>query len=138
MNITMNKKTEKILEKCTKISRKISILAVVFFISFALISLLANYLEHIESSWILIETTAKILLIFTLVTVLISWLTPGIFIILFHPEVSHAWLQGIRPSFSKKDWDQQSNIEKAYTYFISLLLFGFTIFGIVALIINEI
>ena len=62
----------------------------------------------------------------------VSWITPGILIILRVPWLAQAWLRGIDPfAYTDKPWEQLSTIQRFSVYFVSLLLSTFAVTGII-------
>jgi hypothetical protein len=75
----------------------------------------------------------------SLVLLVISWITPGILILMGLPWLARAWHRGINPILdSDIPWEQLSNAQKFLTYFWSLLISGFTLLAIIGLIIQAI
>ena len=72
----------------------------------------------------------------SLVLIAVSWILPGIFILLRRPWLARAWLRGIMPSISSTPWEELSRGAVFFTYFHSILISGFMLLAIISFIIN--
>lgn len=69
----------------------------------------------------------------------VSWITSGIFVILWRPWLAHAWLYGINPiMISSKPWTQLSDLAKIGISAQSLIMALFASVGLIMTITNTI
>jgi hypothetical protein len=69
----------------------------------------------------------------------VSWVTPGILIVLRVPWLAHAWLRGINPiAVPSTPWEQLSGGRKASIYFYAIGISALTLFAIVGFILYTI
>jgi hypothetical protein len=71
----------------------------------------------------------------SLILLAISWLMPGILILLGVPWFAHAWLRGINPiGISSRPFEQMSNGEIFLIYFYSIIISAFMVVAIIAFV----
>ena len=71
-----------------------------------------------------------------LILLAVSWIMPGIFVVLGKPQLAHKWLRRINPVvISATPWGQLSGRQKLFTYIWSLTISGFTLFAVIAVIL---
>ena len=76
------------------------------------------FLFYLEIKWLSAISGALLML-----AVLISWLTPGIFILFGRPWFAHAWLRGINPfAYSAISWDHVSSGVKVAVFIQSIIM----------------
>jgi len=132
----MKEKSETIIQRYTLISRGVFYSAC---IAIFLAWLNAQVITFLGLKWRLLEVIGTLLILFMALMLIISWITPGILIVLRSPWLAQAWLRGINPfAISAAPWEQLSNGKKLLIYFWSLLLSGFTLLTIIGLIIQSI
>ena len=91
-----------------------------------------------ELTWKWLGVLDSILTAVIFILLIISWITPGILVILGTPQLVHAWLRGINPiGVRNKPWEELSDIEKVLIYFWAILLSGFTILAIVGFFLSN-
>ena len=127
-------KSESVANQTVKVSRRI--FWVLFTIFFLLAGLLNELTEIFNLNWF------RVFLPFiggiSLISLVISWVMPGIFILIGKPWLAHAWLRGINPiAVSANPWDQLSDWQKLLTYIWSFIFSGFTLLAISAVIIQA-
>jgi hypothetical protein len=114
----MEWKSESIANKTKVVSRRISWLFFpMFFIGAGLMTEVARIdgLKLLGSLSPFVGGTSLILLA-------ISWLMPGVFLLLGVPWLAHAWLRGINPiAVPSTPWEQMSPGGKIFVYFHSIL-----------------
>ena len=139
MRETMSKKqtdwkSESVVNQTVKISRRI--LWVLFIIFFLLAGLLNELTEIFNLNWL------RVFLPFiggiSLISLAISWVMPGILILIGKPWLARAWLRGINSiAVSATPWEQLSGWQKLLTYIWSFIFSGFTLLAISAVIIQA-
>lgn len=108
----MDENKERVAIEISKLSRNI-------FISLFVFLLLGLVSSLVQLKWL-----AIIFGILFMLLALLSWITPGIFIVFGKPWLAHAWLRGINPLVvSGKQWNQLSVFVKFLIYFWSVLFF---------------
>ena len=117
------------VQRVTKISSRIFYSSILIFASWALFSRIFRTLL-LRWTWLgLVGTT---LLVIAELLVVISWITPGILLILGMPQYTHAWLRGINPvAIQNKSWEELRYMQKVLICFWAILLSGFTLLGVV-------
>ena len=89
-------------------------------------------LRYFKLEWQWLNVIGSFLTIVALLLLIISWIMPGILILLGVPWVAHAWIRGINPiTVPSTPWEQMSSERKTSIYLYSILISGFTIFAIV-------
>jgi len=133
------KNPEITVQKFTSVSGKFIVFVIVFFFLSGVISAVTTYLEL---KWIWLEAIAKMLILCALLLLGVSWITPGLLIILGVPNFAHAWLRGLSPIwfsniwFSNKPWEKLSGDEKFPIYSSAIALSAVTLFAIVGFILQ--
>ena len=93
-----------------KMSRKVIVLFFLFFFSYGVI---AGILIFLELKWKWLEVVDISLLLISEILLAISWITPGILLVLRTPWLAHAWLEGMSiMNVSYIPWEQVSALEK--------------------------
>ncbi len=113
----------------TKISSRTFYSSILIFASCALFSRVFRTLL-LRWTWLgLVSTT---LLVIAELLLVISWITPGVLLILGKPQYTHAWLRVINPVvIQNKPWEELRYIQKVLICFWAILLSGFTLLGVV-------
>ncbi len=120
----------------TQISGRIFLSSMLIFCISALIGI---PLQILGLQWKWLEILGSIFLLFAFVLLGISWITPGILLILGVPWFTHAWLRGINPwAIWNKPWEELSDIQKVLIYFWAILFSGFTLLAVVAFTIQNV
>ena len=103
-----------------------------------LLIILAGTLSALNAyvNWKWLEIPGSILTAVIFILFIISWITPGLLVVLGTPQLVHAWLRGIL-GVRNKSWEELSDIEKVLIYFWAILLSGFTVLAIVGLILQD-
>ena len=115
--------------KLVSISRRIFYASVIFMLSPVLLFISTN-------SWL--EFIAGRLFLIGAILMLISWVTPGIFVFLGMPSLTLAWLKGMTPlGYSVRPWDKLSSSEKISIYFYSMVTFIAAIAIVILTILNT-
>jgi hypothetical protein len=129
----MSQEHQSTVQRFTYISRNI------FYSSLLIFCLSAVFgIFLLEISWMWFEVIGRVLLVFSVGLLVISWITPGILILLGKSWLAHAWLRGINPvAIWKTPWEQSSGFQKFLVYFWSILFSGFTLFGIIGFILQS-
>jgi hypothetical protein len=123
------------VEKTFLASRRIFWSCMLLIILAGSIGVLIKYSE-LTWSWLGIFDSILTAVIFLLL--IVSWITPGILVILGTPQLVHAWLRGINPvGVRNKPWEELSDIERVLIYFWALLLPAFTLLAIVGFILSS-
>lgn len=82
-------------------------------------------------------TKISLLVYFGMILASISWITPGILIVLNFPWFAQFWLRGINSFwFSGDPWDQLTGWKKFTIYFFSILFSSTAIIAIASYIIH--
>ncbi len=69
--------------------------------------------------WLISSLTIILMILFC-----VSWITPGILIILGHPNLAYAWNHGINPlGFSDTPWELLSSKQRRSVYVKSMITF---------------
>jgi hypothetical protein len=132
----MKQNSEYLVQKFNSISRKIF---VSFLVLFFLGGAIGASLRSLHVTWKWLEIISIILLAISVLLLAISWITPGILILLRVPWLAHAWLRGINPvAISDTPWKQLSGFQKFYFCFMSIVISGITLFGIVTFTLQGI
>ena len=129
----MKWKSETVLEKIILISRRIfwSFMALFF-----LTGLMNEFAEHYAIKWlqVIVPFVGNI----SLILLVISWIMPGIFILLGTPWLSRAWLRGVNPIvISAEPWDRLSVGNKLLTYFWSITISIFILLATIGFLIHT-
>lgn len=120
------------VQRVAYISRNIFYSFMLIFVTVFVIS----FLLEISGTWF--ELIGRVLLVFSVGLLVISWITPGILILFGKPWLAHAWLRGINPvAIWDTPWEQSSGLQKFLIYFWSILFSGFTLFGIIGFILQS-
>ena len=132
----MKQNSEYLVQKFNSTSKKIFIS---FMVLFFLGGAIGASLQSLHVTWKWLEIISITLLAISVLLLAISWITPGILILLRVPWLAHAWLRGINPvAISNTSWEQLSGFQKVLIYFGSILISSFTLFGIVTFILRGI
>ena len=101
-------------------------------------ALLGIPLQILELTWRWFDIFGGVLIAIAMLLLVISWVTPGILIILGVPRLTHAWLRGINPvAIRNKPWEELSDFEKVLIYFWAILLSGFTLLAIIGFTLEN-
>lgn len=122
----MDEYKDRMAVEISKLSRNI------FFSSlgFAPLSVLS---EILQLNWLVVAFT-----VLFVVAVLISWITPGIFLMLGKPWLAHAWLRGINPIwYSATPWRQLSLGAKVYIIVQSTIIAVFASMALIIVFLNA-
>jgi hypothetical protein len=131
----MSQEHQSTVQRLTYISRNIFYS---FLLIFCLSAVFGIFSQVLEISWTWFEVIGHALLVFSVGLLVISWITPGILILLGKPWLAHAWLRGINPvAIWKTPWEQSSGFQDFLIYFWSILFSGFTLFGIIGFILQS-
>jgi hypothetical protein len=96
-------------------------------------------LQFLELKWKWLEIICMTLFSISAVLLVISWITPGVLIILGTPWLAHAWLRGINSSVIwDMPWEQLSGIQKFLIYFWAIFISGSALLAIVTFILLSI
>lgn len=130
----MKWKSDAVVQRTVLISRRI--FWVFFIIFFLLAGLIRELAEFYKLNWLLMTTPFIGGISLTLLA--ISWIMPGILILLRLPWLARAWLRGVNPiAVTATPWEQLSSGQKFLTYVWSLVFSGFTLLAITGLIIQA-
>lgn len=131
----MNWKSEAEIKRITLISRKIFW---IFFITlFLLAGLISELAELYKLRWL--EKAPIFIGGISLFLLAVSWIMPGILILLGVPWLARAWLRGVNPvAISATPWEQLSSGQKLLTYVWSLIFSGFILLAIIGLILQSV
>jgi hypothetical protein len=127
----MKWQSESTIKGCFLLSRRIFWSFIVLFI---LAGIISAFTESYDLKWLeifppFIGGTSLILLV-------VSWTTPGIFVVLGTPWLAQAWLRGINPIvISAKQWDELSAGMKLLIYFWSIVISSFTLIATIGFLI---
>jgi ABC-type microcin C transport system permease subunit YejB len=117
------------VQKVNQISKRIFWSSILIF---CISALLGIPLQILELRWRWFDVFGGALIAVAMMLLVISWVTPGILIILGVPKLTHAWLRGINPvAIRNKPWEELSDIEKVLIYFWAILLSAFTLLAII-------
>ena len=84
-----------------------------------------------------IITRFKILVWLAVVLLVVSWLTPGILLILNRPGLAQSWLRGLNSTFiPASPWEKLSSGKKFLVYINSLILSGFVVIAFIVYMIQ--
>ena len=125
----MNQKSELAINKITTISRRIFWSSIGLFFFTGLISM---FTESYEVKWLNIFVSFVGWI--SLILLSISWLMPGVLILLRVPWFAHAWLRGINSRLTSKPFEQMSNGEIFLIYFWSIIISVFMVLAIIVFI----
>ncbi len=124
----MEQSSKSIIEKFTYISRKIFSSCILFGFFFGAI---VTLLQLLELKWRWLEIISLVILVIAVLLFIISWITPGILILLRTPWLAYAWLRGINTFvFGDTPWEDLSSIQKFPTYFWSILPLGVIVLAV--------
>lgn len=127
-------KSDSAVEKTFLISRRIASTCLALFLTAILIGAIT---ESYDLGWIAL--TAPFIGGISLVLLAISWMMPGILILLGVPWLARAWLSGgVNPIISNTPWEQLSDGQKFLTYLWSISISGFALLAITGLILQSI
>ena len=106
---------------------------------FFLAGAIATLLQLLELKWRWLEIMELVLFAISALLIAISWITPGILIILGTPWLAKAWLQGVRRGgIWDTPWEQLSGIQKFLIYFWAIFISGSALLGIITFILLSI
>jgi hypothetical protein len=126
----MNWKSELTINKTIIISRKIFWSSMGLFV---LAGVISAFTESFDLKWL--EVTIPFIGGISIILLVISWITPGILVLLGVPWLAHAWLRGINSiGISSSPWAQMSAGGKGLIYLYSILFSGLTVFAIIGFI----
>ena len=115
-----------------RLFREIATLSRNIFISWFVL-FLGSFLLFISR----IDWLQPIILAVSFIAVFISFIVPGMFVVLMKPWFAHAWLYGINPiGFSSKPWTELSPLGRIGIYFQALIMAIFAC-GLLIMIIKE-
>ena len=129
----MKRKSDPTIERTFLISRRIvwSYLAL-----FLLGVLIGPFTESYDLNWL--KVIVQFIGVTSVILLAISWIMPGILILLRVPWLARAWFRGgINPIVSDTPWEELSSIQKFLTYIWSTAISGFTLLAIMGLIIQS-
>ena len=130
----MNQDHDSSVQRFTYISRRIMYS---FILIFCLLATIGIFLQVLGFSGYWLETIGAVLFVIAAVFLGISWIMPGVLIVLGVPWLAQAWLRGMNPvAVWKTSWEQSSVFQKCLIYFWSTLFSGFTLFAIISLILQ--
>lgn len=131
--VIMNWRSESTVKMFASISSRIFISFIVLFCLSGTIGALSIFYE-IKWKWL--EVFNALLYIISELLLVVSWVTPGILIVLRVPWLAHAWLRGINPiAVPSTPWEQLSSGRKASIYFYAIGISALTLFAIVGFIL---
>lgn len=114
----MKTKSVFLIERTILISRRMNLLFLPFFIGVSA----GLLIEFFNVNWKWLEAVASFLIGISLLVLAISWVMPGIFLLLGIPWLAHAWLQGGNPYlFPPTPWEQTHSIDKLLVYINSII-----------------
>jgi len=117
-----------------RLFREIATLSKNIFLSFFVSAICSLLSQLLGIKWLLTIFGILFLLVF-----FVSWITPGVFVILWRPWLAHAWLYGINPiMISSKPWTQLSDFAKTGICAQSLIMASFASVGLIMTITNTI
>ncbi len=132
----MKNRSESMMQRITATSRNIFSSAILFL---CLAGVISAFFQLLGLKWKWLEIVSTMLFVISVFLLAISWVTPGILIILKTPWLAHVWLRGInREVIWDKPWEQLSSIQKSLIYFWSILFFCFVLLAIIAFILQII
>jgi hypothetical protein len=106
----------------------------IIFRSFLFLFAIAGIMAILGITWLLpisiwLSKLSSILLI-------ISWITPGLLVILNVPWLARGWLRGINPLYYSKrqPWGYLSSRERISVYIQSIVLFSFVVITLIFII----
>ena len=106
---------------------------------FFLAGAIATLLQLLELKWRWLEIMELVLFAISALLIAISWITPGILIILGTPWLAKAWLQGVRRGgIWDTPWEQLSGTQKFLIYFWAIFISGSALLGIITFILLSI
>jgi hypothetical protein len=106
---------------------------------FCLSGVILTLLQLLELKWRWLEIINITLFAISVLLLAISWLTPGILIILGTPWLAYAWFRGMNTAIVQdKPWEQLSGFQKISIYFWAIFISGFTLLAIIAFILLAI
>jgi hypothetical protein len=111
------------------ISSKLFIFGILLICFSGAISALSTFLQ-ITSSFF--QAVGSLLSVTGILLLFLSWITPGILIVLGFPKLAHSWLRGINPiAVSSSSWEELSDGQKiaicVYGIALSALTLLFTV-----------
>ena len=116
-----------------RLFREIATLSKNIFLLFFVSAICGLLSQLLGIKWLLTIFGILFLLVF-----FVSWITPGIFVILWRPWLAHAWLYGINPiMISSKPWTQLSDLAKIGICTQSLIMSAFASIGLIMTITNT-
>ncbi len=116
-----------------RLFREIATLSKNVFLLILVLAICSVFSELLGIKWLLATFGILFLLAF-----LVSWITPGVFVILWRPWLAHAWLYGINPiMISSKPWTQLSNLAKIGICAQSMIMALFASVGLIMTITNT-
>ena len=128
----MKHDSDTIIQKCISISGKIFLSIVAMFF---LAGIISGVITILDVNWKWLESIGKGLFGASFLLLAISWLAPGIFIVVGHPGLAHAWLKGINSfSISIEPWEQLSFGKKIFVYFYALLISILTLLAVIGVV----
>ena len=87
--------------------------------------------------FVAIITGIKILVWLGGVLLVVSWLTPGVLLILNRPWLAQSWLRGINSAWiPASPWEELSSGKKFLIYINSLIFFGFVVVAFLVFVIK--
>jgi len=132
----MKWQTESIIKKFTSVSSRVFISFIVMFCLSGAIGALSIFFGI---NWKWLKVISALLNAISELLLVVSWVTPGLLIILGVPRLARAWLRGINPiAVSSTPWEELSNEEKISVYLYAIGISAFTLFAIVGFVLYNI
>jgi|GEM_PF-3429609 len=131
----MKQNSDDRVQRVTYTSRKVFSLTIFLF---CLAGAIAALFQLLELTWKWLEMVGIILFGISQLLLVVSFIVPGVLIVLGTPRLAHAWFRGGNKTIWKTPWENLSGFSKYCFYFGALLSFIFALLIILVWVLQAI